>query len=350
MIPAPDPLPGQLPVVPAAGALAGRPPVAPVPGYPPSPPPAVAPRQPRPVAPPPPTPPPAPATVAPQWGPRTLSSVAPAHAAPHAPVEPMAPMPTAASAPSVAPPPPAPPVIAPPPAPPAPTPSMMSPPAAPPPPRPASPPPAPVVANPRTVSNWRERRSAPLPMAPPPSRAHEVEAAAYAAADAGEDLRAKHTRLVALAGILATVVIGVMVLWSTGLLGSFGPKRATPTNVVDGANAGATPAPAAGVSPGAAATPMPAKPVAVPAGRPAFGLQVASFRTAGRAARVLHDYVETTGLPGEVLTSEMDGVTWYRIVLGRFPGEPAARTAADDLLNRSLIAESIVIPYTPQKP
>lgn len=81
---------------------------------------------------------------------------------------------------------------------------------------------------------------------------------------------------------------------------------------------------------------------------PVYGLQVASFRTAGRATRVLHDYTQTTGLPGEVIASETDGETWYRIVLGRFADEAQARAASEDLLARSLIAEGIVLPYTPQ--
>jgi septal ring-binding cell division protein DamX len=88
----------------------------------------------------------------------------------------------------------------------------------------------------------------------------------------------------------------------------------------------------------------------VPAGQPAFGLQVASFRTPGRAGRVLDTYVDTTGLPGEIQMNSSEGGTWYRIVLGRFANEATARAAGDDLLSRSLIAERIVIPYTPQQP
>ena len=82
----------------------------------------------------------------------------------------------------------------------------------------------------------------------------------------------------------------------------------------------------------------------------AFGLQVASFRTAGTAARVLRDLETTTGLPGEVITNTTDDEVWYRIVVGRFEDESIARQKADDLLQRSLIAEAIVIPYRPQQP
>jgi septal ring-binding cell division protein DamX len=144
-----------------------------------------------------------------------------------------------------------------------------------------------------------------------------------------------------------------MVVYSTGLGGFFGAR---PGGDVHANGAGTTPAtgvgtpsatdPATGTGAPAtdpqAATPRP--------GIPVYGLQVASFRTAGRATRVLHDYVETTGLPGEVLLSDVDGDTWYRIVLGRFADEQTARAASEDLLGRSLIAEGIVIPYTPQAP
>jgi len=37
-------------------------------------------------------------------------------------------------------------------------------------------------------------------------------------------------------------------------------------------------------------------------------------------------------------------------VLGRFASESAARASAKDLLDKSLIAEAIVIPYTPREP
>ena len=63
---------------------------------------------------------------------------------------------------------------------------------------------------------------------------------------------------------------------------------------------------------------------------------------------VLRDYEETTGLSGEVLSTSIDGDDpWFRIVLGRFPGEAAARISGDELLHKGLIAEAIVIPYTP---
>jgi type II secretory pathway predicted ATPase ExeA len=375
-IPPPPPLPGQIPVAPAAGALAGRPPVAPVPAAAPPPPPMLA----RPTAPPPPPPytmpqpyfappspppiapaPPPPAVAAPPpaaapsaWGARPLSPVAPAHAAPHAPVEPIAPLPAPGAVPvdpaaAFTPILPSAPLPA---APVAPVPAQTAPAAASAP-APAPPPPAgaPVASAPRrTVSNWRERRSPPMPTpaaaVTPATHASDADALAYAAADQGEDLRARRTRLIALAAVVAVVAIGGMVVYSTGLFG-LGAKR-------DGdvqAHGGAVPAPdgatPARVDSSTAAVPDAATTIAP--GTPVYGLQVASFKTAGRATRVLNDYMETTGLPGEIMASEFDGDTWYRIVLGRFAGESEARAASEELLGRSLIAEGIVVPYTPQQ-
>ena len=191
-------------------------------------------------------------------------------------------------------------------------------------------------------------------MAKPPSAlaplliAHAGDA--YAVADAGEAQRAKRTRLVAVAAVVAALAIGAVVVYSTGL-GDFlaGKRGATPPAATSAAVPGGTNV--GDVAAGGTAAPAePAPAAAAPATTgPAFGLQVASFRTAGRATRVLHDYEETTGLPGEVLTSADDGDDpWYRIVLGRFAGESEARNRGDDLLARSLIAEAIVIPYTPR--
>ena len=205
------------------------------------------------------------------------------------------------------------------------------------------------------MSNWRERRPPPVAMTPPAPAAQRVtpdlDAAAYAVADAGEDLRARRTRILAVAAVVATLAIGAMVVYSTGIGGFFGARpggevQANGTSASAGGSSPATtPAPATEAQPGAAHGAPAVRP-----GAPVYGLQVASFRTAGRATRVLHDYVETTGLPGEVLLSEIDGDTWYRIVLGRFADETTARAASEDLLGRSLIAEAIVIPYTPQNP
>ncbi len=331
-IPAPPPLHGfPTPPPPAAGALAGRPPVAPVPA-------AAPPPMPRPAAAPAPAPPPA--GPAPGWGTAPRQPVAAAHAAPHAPVEPVMPLPRPSAVAPAAPPPVAP--IAPPMAAPAAMPAAVAPSS------PSPAPSAPVAAAPgRSISNWRERRPAPVPIAPPPPSGTPA-AEAYAAADAGEDLRAKRMRLVALAAVVAAIAIGAVVIYSTDL-GNFLPGRAGRTATTSPAVSGSpAPAPSAPAETPPEAASAPVETQVAPAG-PAFGVQVASFRTAGTAARVLHDFEVTTGLPGEVLTSSGDGDNpWYRIVLGRFATEGEARTTGDELLAKSLIAEAIVIPYTPR--
>jgi septal ring-binding cell division protein DamX len=267
--------------------------------------------------------------------------VAATHAAPHAPVEPVMPLPRPAA---VAPAAPTAPVDVS--RPPAPAPQPAGPTA------PAAPAAAPSGDGGRSISNWRERRPAPMPIAPPPAGGTPA-AEAYAAADAGEDLRAKRTRLIAVAAVVAAVAIGAVVIYSTGLgdliarrgkPATTSPATTSPATTTDGA--ASTGAPAVAQPPAASSTPV-AAPAA--ASGPAFGIQVASFRTAGRAARVLNDYVETTGLPGEVLTSAGDAdEPWYRIVLGRFATEEEARTQGETLLAKGVIAEAIVIPYTPR--
>ena len=109
--------------------------------------------------------------------------------------------------------------------------------------------------------------------------------------------------------------------------------------------------PLASTTPAPAKEPVVAAPAPVAVAVPTFGLQVAAFKTAGRATRVLVDMKDVTKLPGEILTTEdPDGNTWYRIVLGRFATEAEAQAAAQDLIGRSLIPEAIVMPYTPREP
>jgi len=220
------------------------------------------------------------------------------------------------------------------------------------------------------VSNWRERRPDPVPLprpvppAPQAAPAYEpFEPAIVRPAQDAEDVRAQRTRMMALASILAGVVIAVVVLYSTGNL-HFGPSsggdsHAGSTAPNSAGTVGATTSPPANAVP-EATVPDPAPTTAAPApvaaeapvpSGPTFGLQVASFRTAGRAARVLKDLEDATQLPGEVVTSVGENEeTWFSIVLGRFPSEARARTSAQDLIGRSLIAEAIVIPYTPRQP
>jgi type II secretory pathway predicted ATPase ExeA len=228
-----------------------------------------------------------------------------------------------------------------------------------------TPPPAPVDP-PRTVGNWRERRPAPVSIRRGAAAgAFDEELVEGNGSPDPEELRARRSRMIALAAIVAGVLIGGAVIYSTGI---FDRKGGAATHATA---AQPEPAPESGANATApvdtVATTAPA-PVRqetraqAPARRPAvsassstagsgalaFGLQVASFRTAGTAARVLRDLETTTGLPGEVLTNEIEDETWYRIVVGRFADESRARETADDLLARSLIAEAIVIPYRPQ--
>lgn len=213
----------------------------------------------------------------------------------------------------------------------------------------------------RTVSNWRERRTpetlrepAPAtysmqPKAPPqlvpPSRApgYEPDTEDLPKHDR-EDGHAARTRMIAGATALIGAVIVAVVILSTGMFNRDRGSHASPV---------ATMSPPAATPAGHAQTPAP-RAGSAPTSRASvssFGLQVASFRTAGRAARVLNDMKNLTRLPGEILTTEdPDGNTWFRIVLGRFASETEARNAAQDLVGRSLIPEAIVIPFTPRTP
>jgi cell division septation protein DedD len=182
--------------------------------------------------------------------------------------------------------------------------------------------------------------------------------------DDGEDRRANRSRMVAVAIVVAALVLGGVVAFSTGILDRFLPGHApktavsanvTPTQGATGAT-GATTAETSNPAPGPSgtpnATPVPPRHAAAAAtSRTTFGIQVAAFRTAGRAEHALKDLEDTTHLPGEVLFADgPDNDSWYRIVLGRFPSEAAAHSSAKDLLDKSLIAEAIVIPYTPREP
>ena len=146
--------------------------------------------------------------------------------------------------------------------------------------------------------------------------------------------------------VVAAIISAVVVLSSGGIGGKDKAAHAT-------APAPKVEAPA--LTPGQTDATTPdgpsAGPDATPVGVPTFGLQVASFKTAGRATRVLAELKDQTKLPGEILTTEdPDGDTWFRIVLGRFPTEAEAQKNATDLVTRSLIPEAIVIPYTPRQP
>jgi septal ring-binding cell division protein DamX len=73
-------------------------------------------------------------------------------------------------------------------------------------------------------------------------------------------------------------------------------------------------------------------------------IQVASFRTQGKAERVLAQARERTGLSGMVLPTEVDGVRWHRIILGAFLTSEDATQAAEPLLREGMITEVLVWP------
>ncbi len=227
-------------------------------------------------------------------------------------------------------------------------------------------PPPPQGDPPRTVQNWRERRPAPVPITRATAFVEEADGIASTRADAdSEDARARRTRLVAIGSLFAGALLTAAVLYSTGLLDQKGGAATHATAAQGEGTSTNAPVPSdipAPAKPAAPARETAAAPQRTPAqtgsstittapaaSELAFGLQVASFRTAGRAERVLRDLESTTGLTGEVLTNEIEDETWYRIVVGRFTDEAVARQKADDLLHRSLIAEAIVIPYRPAR-
>ena len=316
-----------------------------VPAPPPPPPATTMPPRVAPQAPPPQrfyAPPPAYTPPPPAYAPPPPPAYPPAYTAPAPPPPPATVAPTPAVQPSA----PVAPVAMPP--------RVAPPPAAAPPPAPrivAAPAPVPATAGPRTISNWRERRPVSAP-----ARAYApelVEAADYDPAtapqveDDGEDGRTARTRMIAGAAVVVAAIIAGVVVFS----GMFGSKEKPTTHAATPATKAETPAPA--LTPGQTDASTPDGPAAGPAvaapSGPTFGLQVASFKTAGRAARVLDELKDQTKLPGEILTTEdPDGDTWYRIVLGRFPTEGEAQKSATDLVTRSLIPEAIVIPYTPR--
>jgi type II secretory pathway predicted ATPase ExeA len=227
-------------------------------------------------------------------------------------------------------------------------------------PMPAPVPPAPVVVTPRPVTPApRPVEAVPPPRVPAPVPTYIAGAPQIAQHDAPaampsldrEEARARRTRLLVLAISVVAVAIAAVVLWSTGLIGRKAPPKSAVTASASGAPAttGTPTNPASGTVP---AAPDPALTATAPATRaPVFGFQVAAFRTASRATRVLKDMTDATHLPGEILANEGDdGNTWYRIVLGRYSTESGAQRAAQDLIGRSLIPEAIVIPYTPREP
>jgi cell division protein FtsN len=93
----------------------------------------------------------------------------------------------------------------------------------------------------------------------------------------------------------------------------------------------------------AAAPPQDQSPPAVGDGDSGpLAVQVASFQTRRRAEEVRDAVSRTTGLPAAVLPAEVDGAVWYRILMGAFDSEDAARAAAEPLLRARTIRVVVV--------
>ncbi len=73
-----------------------------------------------------------------------------------------------------------------------------------------------------------------------------------------------------------------------------------------------------------------------------LAVQVASFQTRRRAEAVRDAVSRSTGLPAAVLPAEVDGAVWYRILMGAFDSEAAARSAAEPLLRARTIRVVVV--------
>ena len=266
------------------------------------------------------------------WGPAPRQPVAAAHAAPHAPVEPVMPLPRRPPSrprPRRRRPPVAPPVAAPAPLPAAVAPERAFTRAA----RPAGRRRRRAAASatgasgaPRRFPSRRRRRAGRRPprRTPPPMPARTCAPSACASSRSPRSS--------------PPIAIGAVVIYSTDL-GDFlpedapaAPRRRRPPS--PGAAAPAPSAPGRGTPPAAASAPAETRRPPVPA----FGVQVASFRTAGTAARVLHDFEVTTGLPGEVLVrAEGDRGTASSSAVS--PARTRRGAPGEELLAKSLIAE-----------
>lgn len=105
--------------------------------------------------------------------------------------------------------------------------------------------------------------------------------------------------------------------------------------------AGETP----GTVPGAA-IPVPgvAGSPSVASGGDVLSIQIASCRTRRRAEEVLAEAQARTGLKGLIIPAQVEGVRWYRILLGAFAAPEEAIGAAGPLLEDGMISEVLVRP------
>ena len=127
---------------------------------------------------------------------------------------------------------------------------------------------------------------------------------------------------------------------ATGLPVERAPREQTPRPASEEPLEGSGP-PVADVS---SLPPAAVEPAAAATGQGLLAIQVASFRTRERADAVLLAATEKTGLRGAVLPTDVNGVPWYRILLGAFASEAEARRAAQPLIEDRMITSVAVRP------
>lgn len=94
------------------------------------------------------------------------------------------------------------------------------------------------------------------------------------------------------------------------------------------------------------AVPVPGTPgsLSLATGGEVLSIQIASCRTRRRAEEVLAEAQARTGLEGLIIPAQVDGVRWYRILLGVFAAPEEAIGAAGPLLEDGMITEILVRP------
>ncbi len=79
-----------------------------------------------------------------------------------------------------------------------------------------------------------------------------------------------------------------------------------------------------------------------------MGIEVASYIRRDRANQESRRLARITGMPTVILTSQEDGATMYRVVLGSFEDVAEAELAADRLVSRDQVNQARVVPLPKQ--